>query len=258
MPRDREVAFLVDSLRLDEVIEVTESFDGEVRGLRRELSEPEARARRHARDLRARAAAARAARGHLGPRVRERAAALRARGERSSRAAKATSETLAASEPIFRLDAGTRSACACRCRRSARACCASRSRARRASTSSRSCASRAAPHRGSRASSVPLEEIAREQGDGRTVVELARPSGLVPAWLTLETRTGTLRRAVAVYDEQQGSADLRLGAGTLYRLAGGDVENLLVYLRPGARREPARRDRGRRQPGARGAAASRR
>jgi hypothetical protein len=99
-------------------------------------------------------------------------------------------------------------------------------------------------------SAVPLEEIAREKGDGKTVVLLARPLGLVPAWLRVETRTGTLRRPVEVYDERQGSSDWRLGAATLYRLAGGRAEPARSPA-PGAG-EAAGRDRGRRQPGAGG------
>lgn len=67
---------------------------------------------------------------------------------------------------------------------------------------------------------VPLEETRRETRDGRTVIELARPSGVVPDALRLETATGDFSRAVAVWDESAGRGATPLGSATLFRVRG--------------------------------------
>ncbi|HEX5065899.1 MAG TPA: hypothetical protein VFY49_07285, partial [Myxococcota bacterium] len=227
----REVAFLVDSLRLDEALEVTETFGGEVRGLRRELTEPEHGPAVTSETYVLAAPPREPAAGtwelvfeSQQPRfVREISVYQGGEGE---------GPALVANEPIFRLDAQTR-----------------RLRVPLPPLGEGVLRVEIAGREGfyleptlrfeggrrieaAEQSAVPLEEIAREKGDGRTVVQLARPSGLVPALLRVETRTGTLRRSVSVYDEQQGSDDRRLGTGTVYRLAGGKAESLIVHLRP--------------------------
>ena len=222
-------------LRLDEALEVTETFAGEVRGLRRELTEPE------------HGPAATSETYVLTPPPRdpatgtwelvfESAEPRFVREISVHQGNEDDSEALVANEPIFRLDASTR-----RLRVPLPPLGEGVLRVEIAGKEGFYLEPSLRFESGRRIeaaeqSAVALEEIAREKGEGRTVVLLARPSGLVPAWLRVETRTGTLRRTVAVYDEQQGSGDRRLGAATLYRLAGGRAESLLVHLRPAARR----------------------
>jgi hypothetical protein len=227
----REVAFLVDSLRLDEALEVTESFAGEVRGLRREETAPE-----------------------RGPAITHETYVLAVPPREPStgtwelvfaserprfvrdvsvyQGGEGDGELLVANEPVFQLDAATR-----RLRLPLPPLGEGVLRVEISGREGFYLEPSLRFESGRRIekaeqSAVMLAEIAREKGDGRTVVLLARPSGLVPAWIRVETRTGTLRRPIAVYDQQQGNADRRIGNGTLYRLAGGQGGNLLVHLRP--------------------------
>jgi len=62
---------------------------------------------------------------------------------------------------------------------------------------------------------VALEEVGRETRDGHTVVELARPAGLVPDALRIESATTAFTRAVAVSDERPGQTAAPLGAATV-------------------------------------------
>lgn len=230
-PAGGEVPFLVDSLRLDERLEVTETFDGEMRGLRRDLAEPE------------RGPATTSEHYDIAPPPREPRAGtwdlvFDARPERFVREVTVTQtgekgdQTLLSAEPVFRLDGQTR-----RMRLPLPPLGTGTLRVEISGKEGFYLEPRLRFESGRRIgaterSGVLLEEVARVKAEGRTIVVLARPSGLVPAWLRVETRTGTLRRPIAVFDELQGGGDLRLGTGTLYRLAGGDVMNLLVYLRP--------------------------
>lgn len=66
--------------------------------------------------------------------------------------------------------------------------------------------------------SMPLEEISRERRDGRTIIELARPSGIVPGTLRLNTTTGHFHREVRVYDLAQGRDPHQLASVTIFRL----------------------------------------
>ncbi len=66
--------------------------------------------------------------------------------------------------------------------------------------------------------SVPLQELARRQADGRTIVELARPHGLVPDVLRLETATPAFDRTIEVWDVRPGGNDVLLGRASLFRL----------------------------------------
>jgi hypothetical protein len=80
---------------------------------------------------------------------------------------------------------------------------------------------------------VPLEELARESRDGRTVIELVRPRGLVPDALRLETATGSFNRTVDVWDEGPGRDAVRLGRAPLFRLQGPvSVDERELAMRP--------------------------
>lgn len=80
---------------------------------------------------------------------------------------------------------------------------------------------------------VPLEALARRSREGRTVLELARPRGLVPDRLVLETDTPVLERRVEVWDEGPGAAPDPLGRETVVRVPGpGGVEDLEVAIAP--------------------------
>jgi hypothetical protein len=83
-----------------------------------------------------------------------------------------------------------------------------------------------------------LREVSRERRDGKTIVELARPPGLVPDQLRIETATGSFNRQVEVWDVRPGSADLRIGRGRLYR-----VEARQPVAHPDVRLRPARGER---------------
>ena len=65
---------------------------------------------------------------------------------------------------------------------------------------------------------MPLRELARRAADGRTILELARPRGLVPDVLRLETATPAFDRTVEVWDVRPGSSDVLLGRASLFRL----------------------------------------
>ena len=67
---------------------------------------------------------------------------------------------------------------------------------------------------------VPLDEISRSERDGRTVVELARPRGLLPDALRIETSTNLFNRAVEVRDEGPGSHGALLVSAPIFRLEG--------------------------------------
>ena len=111
-----------------------------------------------------------------------------------------------------------------------RACCASRSRGTSASTSSPPCASRArgrASGAGA-ARGVPLRELARGREDGKTWIELARPRGLVPAWLRVETTSAAFVREVRVCDSRPGDRGPAPRRGEVFRVT--DVEHLEVPL----------------------------
>ena len=80
---------------------------------------------------------------------------------------------------------------------------------------------------------IPLEEIARETRDGRTVIELVRPRGVVPDALRLQTGTGSFNRTVEAWDEGPGRDATRLGRAPLFRLQGPvTVEDRELSLQP--------------------------
>ena len=65
---------------------------------------------------------------------------------------------------------------------------------------------------------VPLEILASRNDDGRTIVELHRPPGIVPDLLRVETSTGTFDRQVAVVDAGPRGGEADLGSGRLFRV----------------------------------------
>ncbi len=81
--------------------------------------------------------------------------------------------------------------------------------------------------------SVELQALEIRQLDRRTEVELARPRGLVPDLLVLETATGSFSRRVEVWDEGPGSEAESLGSDVLFRVeAPTVVEGLELQVRP--------------------------
>ncbi|HSO23433.1 MAG TPA: hypothetical protein VLT81_11015 [Chondromyces sp.] len=71
---------------------------------------------------------------------------------------------------------------------------------------------------GAERASVRLEELGRRRADGRTVVELERPRGLVPDLLVLDAATPAFSRRAEVWDHGAGASDARLGEGLVFRL----------------------------------------
>jgi hypothetical protein len=80
---------------------------------------------------------------------------------------------------------------------------------------------------------VPLVAAASRAADGRTIVELARPRGLVPDVLRFETTTPWFDREVRVLDRRAGAPDVVIGARRIVRMAGvATVESSDVPVRP--------------------------
>ncbi len=215
--RDRELAFLLDSG--GSAVEVEERFEPRVLGLKREEREPE----------RGLATTVESYQIEAPPEAPEHGSwelAFRVREERFVRqvtiaalAASGREETLVEATPLFRLDPATHLT-----RIPLPAFEASALRVRIEGAEGFFLEPRFAFE--SRRtlgplerSVVPLEELSREQRDGKTVVELTRPGGIVPDRIRLETSTGSFDRGLTVWDEQPGRADTRLGAGRVFRVA---------------------------------------
>ncbi|MCU0677596.1 MAG: DUF3999 domain-containing protein [Myxococcota bacterium] len=77
---------------------------------------------------------------------------------------------------------------------------------------------------------VPLEIVSTTREDTRTVVELARPVGLVPERLRVSTSERSFVRAVEIVDLRQGRDPASLGRGELFRLTEVDEEELAISL----------------------------
>ena len=81
-------------------------------------------------------------------------------------------------------------------------------------------------------SAIPLAIVSTRQSAGATVVELARPRGVVPATLRLETGTSTFDRKLVVHDDGPGDDAAPLGAGNVFRLIpDSGVQELELPLR---------------------------
>jgi hypothetical protein len=82
---------------------------------------------------------------------------------------------------------------------------------------------------------VPLEEVARRSERGRTTVDFARPSGLLPDSLRLETVTPWFQRRISVRDRLRDRDTALLGDAELYRFRDvPGVEALELPLRRAA------------------------
>jgi len=78
---------------------------------------------------------------------------------------------------------------------------------------------------------VPLEEIGRRQAEAKTIVDLARPRGLVLDALRIETGSPAFHRPVQVWDAGTGASLRLLGEATLLKIAdAARVEQLDVSL----------------------------
>ena len=78
---------------------------------------------------------------------------------------------------------------------------------------------------------VELREISRQELDRKTVVELARPRGLVPDLLQVSTTTRSFNRAVEIRDEGPGGRNSAVGGGIVFRFpALATVEDLEVRV----------------------------
>ncbi|MCB9597584.1 MAG: hypothetical protein H6719_33000 [Sandaracinaceae bacterium] len=65
---------------------------------------------------------------------------------------------------------------------------------------------------------LPLTEVARTRRDGRTILELARPAGLVPDRVLVTTGAANFFREVRVLDLSAGAAPREVGHGSLFRV----------------------------------------
>jgi hypothetical protein len=82
-------------------------------------------------------------------------------------------------------------------------------------------------------SSIPLSLVTTRSRGGTTVVELARPRGVVPAVLRLSSSTAVFDRKVTVHDEGPNRDPAPLGGANLYRVfPATGVEDLDLSLRP--------------------------
>jgi hypothetical protein len=80
---------------------------------------------------------------------------------------------------------------------------------------------------------VALDVLESRSRARRTELELARPHGLVPDRLVLETATPALERRVEVWDEGPGAVEAPLARATLVRLPGPEgIEDLEVAIAP--------------------------
>ncbi len=218
--REREVPYAIASHRLDEVLEITETVEGRVLGLRRDEQEPEL-GPTVLTETYTLAAPLRAPRSGTWDLVFEVSHARFVREVTVHQARDGAEQLLAGREPLFQLDGKTR-----RTRLTLPPLTEAPLRIEIVGKEG----FHLEPHfrfESARVvdpldrSVVALEELSREHGEGTTIVELARPSGIVPDRLRVETATGSLSREVAVFDEQPGRADRALGHGRVFRLDGG-------------------------------------
>jgi hypothetical protein len=80
---------------------------------------------------------------------------------------------------------------------------------------------------------VALEEIGRRRVEGRTILEVVRPRGLVPDVVRLDTTSKVFSRTVEVFDAGPGVEDELLGRATVFRMeAVTAVDQREAPLRP--------------------------
>lgn len=79
---------------------------------------------------------------------------------------------------------------------------------------------------------IPLEALSSRRVDGKTILDLARPRGVVPDLLRLATGTGTFDRNVIVRDDGPGADDKLLADASVFRVeALVTVEDLEISMR---------------------------
>lgn len=79
---------------------------------------------------------------------------------------------------------------------------------------------------------VRLAEVARRRDGAKTVVELARPLGIVPTALRIETATPMLDRPVVVRDGGQGARAGVIGRATALRIPDLAVDERAIRVEP--------------------------
>jgi hypothetical protein len=78
---------------------------------------------------------------------------------------------------------------------------------------------------------LPVASVRR--GDGKTIVELARPRGMVPEALRIASSTATFDRGITVLDVGPQREPEALASGAVFRLRpGSGIEELEIPLRP--------------------------
>ena len=85
---------------------------------------------------------------------------------------------------------------------------------------------------------VPLDVLGVRSRDGRTVVDLARPRGIVPGRLRIESSTRTFDRKVEVWDDGPAGSGTAIASGPIFR-----VEGLVPVVDQELALGPARGDR---------------
>ena len=231
--RERELPFLVDSgRRPDEAIAVRRTFTPRVLGLSREQSEPEGR-QLLTREIYAIEAPSGPPEGEHWELVFDVHWARFVREVRVSHGPAQQGEQVLASGSIFRLDAETERVRLPLLPLPARKLRVELSGAEEfylePSFRFESARNLDALER----SSVRLDESAREQRDGLTVITLERPGGIVPDLLRVDTATGSFSRRLRVWDERPGGADALLGGGRVFRVAvDPPVDRLELGLAP--------------------------
>lgn len=80
---------------------------------------------------------------------------------------------------------------------------------------------------------VPLSAVSTEHADGKTVIDLVKPRGIIASQLRITTSTGSFDRPVVVFDASAGTQQRQLAEGTVFRInTAAPVEGLEVSLAP--------------------------
>ena len=82
---------------------------------------------------------------------------------------------------------------------------------------------------------VPLAITTRNSARGETVLELARPAGLVPDELLFESSTPAFDRSVEVWDEGPAAGEKAIGSSPVYRVQAISIAEGLTVAVGGAR-----------------------
>ncbi|HEX9508822.1 MAG TPA: hypothetical protein VF947_10460, partial [Myxococcales bacterium] len=80
---------------------------------------------------------------------------------------------------------------------------------------------------------VPLNVASTDHTQGKTVVDLVKPRGIIASQLRITTSTGSFDRPVTISDASAGVQQRQLAEGTFFRIStGAQVEGLEVSLPP--------------------------